>query len=203
MTLSSRQRWMLYAIAGLLTAAAMLAVQPNEEAEVPLVQAKVAAPTTRQKPATSATSKALMPLQARPFGGAGRSPFGETQAASHAPISSPEALAAAAAPAAASSTPVQNTTPTLPFSFLGRWTENGVTTVYVAFNGRGIPAVAGKPLNSEYFVEAIGERDMRLLHRASGTHYTLALVAGAGAGVAPTANAANNANTASATEEQN
>jgi hypothetical protein len=196
---------MLYAAAGLLTVAAMLAVQPEDEAEAPLTPlapAKVAAPPTRQALAPTTPTTALMPLPARPFSGAGRSPFGETQTASQAQRQSPEALAAAAA-AAPPAAPVQNMAPALPFSFLGRWTENGITTVYVTAGGKGLPAVAGKPLTREYFVEAIGARDMRLLHRPSGTRHTLALVVGATPAPGSAANAANAAPAASATEEQN
>jgi len=201
MTLTSRQRWMLYAVAGLLTVLAMVAVEPsvdsNDNAEAQLLPVRTPARTPAVATTASPGNTALMPLPARPFGGAGRSPFGEASANISTAPPSPEALAATAAAAA----PPVNTTPTLPFSFLGRWTEHGVTTVYVSFGGRGLPAVAGKPLTSEYFVEAIGERDMRLLHRPSGTHYTLALVAGAGA--PPPTNSANAANAAAATEEQN
>lgn len=181
MALSTRQRWMLYGLAGLLTAAAMVAVGPDaEEAAVDPVAPvhRQARPTARTPGTVGTPALALVPLPTRPFSAAGRSPFDEEAVATPAAANAAAVAAAQAAAAAAPRPPVVVTAPPLPFGFLGRWQEGGVSTVFVSHGGRGLPAVAGRPLTPQYQVEHIGEREMQLRHVPTGTRQTLALVAG-------------------------
>nr|WP_145552416.1 hypothetical protein [Variovorax boronicumulans] len=197
MALSTRQRWMLYGVAALLTGAAMLAVQPQDAADPPAACAPAARPA-RALPAGTAPAAPLAVPQ-RPYGGAGRNPFGDP--AQEAVATTAAAQTAAAAPPAAP-VPAPDLTaaaPALPFRFLGRWTEDGTSTVFLAHGPRQLAAVAGRPLTPDYLVEHIGTRELRLLHVPTGTRHVLALAAGQGAS-APAAGAAP---TAADTEEQN
>lgn len=181
MALSARQRWMLYGLAGLLTAAAMVAVGPDPRDDAAATVAPVsrqARPVARAASPVGAPALALVPLPARPFSAAGRSPFGEEALVTPAAAANAARVAAAqAAAAAAPAPPVALTAPPLPFGFLGRWQEGGVSTVFVSHGGRGLPAVLGRPLTPHYLVESIGEREMQLRHVPTGTRQTLALVA--------------------------
>ena len=200
MALSTRQRWMLYGVAALLTGAAMLAVQPQGEAGEAAASLPAARPA-RAVPAGTAPAAPAAPLALpqRPYGGAGRSPFGD-------PALAAAAAAAQAAAAAPPPTPVDSTAAApaataaaLPFRFLGRWTEDGTSTVFLAQGQRQFTAVAGRQLTPDYLVEHIGARELRLLHVPTGTRQTLALVAGQ----ASSAPAAGPAPAAADTEEQN
>lgn len=206
MGLTTRQRWMLYGLAGLLTVAAMVAVGPDAADEA----AATVAPVSRQpRPvmgahgaaSAPAPAMALVPLPARPFSAAGRSPFDEERLAPP-PAAAADAAAVAAAQAAAAAAPRQPvavTAPALPFHFLGRWQEGGVSTVFVSHGGRGLPAVEGRPLTPHYMVERIDKREMLLRHVPTGTRQTLALVAqGAAAAAASQASGARDES-----EEQN
>ncbi|KQP12652.1 hypothetical protein [Pseudorhodoferax sp. Leaf267] len=179
MALSTRQRWMLYGVAGLLTAAAMWAVEPEPTPDTVAPAARPARSAARAADAPTVPPLALAPLPERPFGGAGRSPFGESAAITPAQVAAAAAAAQARADMPPPPPPATATTPTEPpFVFLGRWTEDGVTTVFLSSGGRGLVAVAGRPLTPDYLVESIGERAMQLRHVPTGTRHTLALVAG-------------------------
>lgn len=198
MRLSTRQRWMLYAIAALLTGAAMLAVQPPPE--TPETAVVAAPPRPSGAPAATPIDPAApaLALSPRPYGGAGRSPFGD--ASPQAATAGAQAFVAAPpVPTSDLPPPSPPTAATLPFRFLGRWIENGTTTVFLAHGSRQLAAVAGQPLTSDYRVEHIGERTLRLVHVPTGTRHALALVAGPAA----TAGAAGPAPATADTEEQN
>ena len=202
MALSTRQRWMLYGLAALCTGAAMLAVQPQDDAAEPALSAPAARPARTASTSAPALPTATLVLPQRPYTEAGRSPFGDpaATAATAAAAAAAQAAAAAAPPAPAPGTaPALPAAPVLPFSFLGRWTENGATTVLLAHGGRQLSAVAGRPLTPDYTVEHIGERELRLLHLPTRTRHALALVAGRSAAAA----APGAAPAAADSEEQN
>jgi hypothetical protein len=206
MALSTRQRWMLYGSAALGTGAAMLAVQPPDDAPAPALasSAPAARPARSAAPSAPTLPTAALVLPQRPYTEAGRSPFGDpavaaaTAAAAAAAAAQAAAAAAPAAPAMASA-PALPAAPVLPFTFLGRWTENGLTTVLLAHGARQLSAVAGRPLTPDYTVEHIGERELRLLHVPTRTRHALALVAGPSAAAA----APGTAPAAADSEEQN
>lgn len=197
MALSTRQRWILYGVAALLTGAAMLAVQPPDEADEPAASLPAARPA-RAPSAVPATPVGPLALPQRPYGGAGRSPFGDPALAAAAAA---QAAAAAPPPAPIASTAAAPTTTATapPFRFLGRWTEDGKSTVFLAQGQRQFAAVAGGRLTPDYLVEHIGARELRLLHVPTGTRQALALVAGQ----TSSAPAAGPAPAAADTEEQN
>ncbi|KQP49929.1 hypothetical protein [Pseudorhodoferax sp. Leaf274] len=197
MALSTRQRWMLYSLAALLTGAAMLAVQPQEEAGAPAASLPATRPA-RAAPAEPGPA-ATLEVPQRPYAGAGRSPFGEPALAAAAAAQAAAAAAAAATPPVVAAAPLPTAAAALPFRFLGRWTEDGVSTVFLAHGPRQLAAVAGRHLTPDYLVEHIGTRELRLLHVPTGTRHALALVASPGA----SAPAAGPAPAAADTEEQN
>ena len=186
MALSTRQRWMLYGLAALGTGAAMLAVQPPDDAAAPALSAPAARPARSAAASAPALPTAALVLPQRPYTEAGRSPFGDPAVAAATAAAAAAQAAAAAAPAAPAmaSAPALPAAPVLPFTFLGRWTENGLTTVLLAHGARQLSAVAGRPLTPDYTVEHIGERELRLLHVPTGTRHALALVAGRSAAAA-------------------
>lgn len=183
MAWSTRQRWMLYAVAGLLTGAAMLAAPPAEpEAEAVVAPAVRPTQHTRSAQAAAPQAPATLALAQRPYGGAGRNPFAEPAA-----LAAAEAQAAAAARLASATpppAPLSSAPPSVPmhrlpaFGFLGRWTENGATTVFLSLDGRQLAAVAGQPLTPDYRVEQVDAHTLRLRHVPTGTPHVLALVAG-------------------------
>ncbi|RCW71338.1 hypothetical protein [Pseudorhodoferax soli] len=184
MALSTRQRWMLYGLAALGTGAAMLAVQPPDDAAAPALSAPASRPARSAAATAPALPTAALALPQRPYTEAGRSPFGDPAAAAATAAAAQAAAAAAPAVPAMASAPARPAAPALPFTFLGRWTENGLTTVLLAHGARQLSAVAGRPLTPDYMVEHIGERELRLLHVPTGTRHALALVAGRSAAAA-------------------
>lgn len=191
MAWTARRRWTAYALAALATGAALLAAPPDGPPAEPV------APAART-PAPAALAEVPV-LPHRPYAPAGRSPFGEAPAGGGAAGAAAAAAAAAEAAAAAAAVPPPPAAPVLPFAFLGRWTEHGVTTVLLSAGGRPLAAVEGQPLTAEYWVEHIGERELRLRHVPTGARLPLALVAGqATTPAAPGATAP-----AADTEEQN
>ena len=188
MALSTRQRWMLYGVAALLTGAAMLAVQPQQEVGEAAASLPAARPA-RAVPAGTAPAAPAAPLALpqRPYGGAGRSPFGD-------PALAAAATAAQAAAAAPPPTPVDSTAAApaataaaLPFRFLGRWTEDGTSTVFLAQGQR--LAGAGRHMQQAQFARA------DVLDQVVGCELA--------AGQASSAPAAGPAPAAADTEEQN
>jgi hypothetical protein len=200
MALSTRQRWILYGVAALLTGAAMLAVQPQQEVGEPAASLPAARPA-RALPAGAASPVPAGPLALpqRPYGGAGRSPFGDPALAAAAAAAQAAAAAPPPAPMASTVAAPATTAAAPPFRFLGRWTEDGTSTVFLAQGQRQFTAVAGRHLTPDYLVEHIGARELRLLHVPTGTRQALALVAGQ----ATSAPAAGPAPAAADTEEQN
>lgn len=184
MAWSTRQRWMLYAVAGLLTGAAMLAAPPDEpeiEAEAaPAVRPTQRAQRTRSAQAAAPQAPAVLALPQRPYGGAGRNPFAEPAALAAAEAAAAARLASAAPPPAplSSAPPAVSVRQPPAFGFLGRWTENGATTVFLSLDGHQLAAVAGQLLTPDYRVEQVDAHALRLRHVPTGTPHVLALVAG-------------------------
>lgn len=205
MAWTARQRWMAYALAALATLAAIWAMPPEDEAEALLPPARPAAtprPATSAAPLPQPTPAGAAVLAERPYGGAGRDPFSASAASAQRtfatpPPPSPAAMAAARAAAAAAQAAAEAAQAPR-FTFLGRWHENGETTVFLSTGGRPLAARAGQRLTPDYLVEHIGERELRLRELRSGRRSTVALVAGGTTGGSPGAPAA-----AQDIEEQN
>ena len=158
MTLSPRQRWIAYAAAGALTAAAMVAVNRPEPAAV--VQA-VPRPATTTKTATAGSERAppaatTLTLEKRVSAAPQVDPF--------APLGAEAAATAAAAAAAsrAAGPPPAAVAPPLPFSYLGRWQEGGRSAVFLWRGDRSFKVLGPGPLDADYAVERLGPRHVVL-----------------------------------------
>lgn len=197
MALAARTRWILYGVAGLATLAAMRWV--DQRSERPVV---VAATTTRAsaplavrtQPAASDTQVRLDWLKRRPGEDVPRSDPFSAQGPGM-PTQPPVEAAPAPAPP-----PPPPQAPPLPFTYLGKWTEKGQTTVFLSRGERHVSVRGPGKLDETYAVESIDERQIVLNYLPLGIRQSLALVPGAppvqAAGAAPEA-------AEESTEEQN
>lgn len=116
-------------------------------------------------------------------------------------------VAAAAAPAAATPAAAPAPAPTappLPFTYLGRWTENGRTQVFLQHQGSNLTVAGPGPLTGDYDVRAIDEQSMELVYRPLKQVQRLALTrSGGDDAVAPTVSAATSAAGGATPEEGN
>jgi hypothetical protein len=172
MKLSSRQRWVLYAIAGLLTAAAMWHVDhaaPPASDAVQAARVAGAGNTAPLRPA-SAPEDPLVFLQNRHRSGPspGTDPFADGPAAASA--APPSTVTAAPAAAARPAPP-----PPPPFTYMGRWEENGETVIFLRSNERVFAVRGVGPLDDSYVVEAIAPDRITLKHLPMGETQTIAL----------------------------
>lgn len=169
MTLTTRQRWLAYAAAALLTGVAMAWVDRRDEAAsgaLPVVL-PVALPVARSGPAAApragamdnpdslpGSAERLVALAERTVTPPTSDPFetaatvAASMAAAGASTSRPMPIAAAPAPAL----------PAMPFTFLGRWTERGQTTVYLQRDNRSVSVRGVGKLDDEYSVESIDDQ---------------------------------------------
>lgn len=171
MAISAKQRWSIYAVAGVLTLLAMRwagslsgAELASSEiaaiAERPQQMQRVEAPAVSTEPATSVHLERLAPRIATPAVG---NPFGTRvrEDAEHRPV----------APAK----PPPPQAPPLTFSYLGKWIENGTTTVYLSRQRRNYLARVGESLADEYTVVAIEENQIILNYVPLGIKQALPL----------------------------
>lgn len=173
MALSARTRWLFYGIAGTATVAAMQWVDRRAQEPEPVV---AAAPPRRAGPASAPAPsgdgqvrlewlkrKAGEDLpRGDPFSGQG-----------------PGAPAQAQAPAPPPPPPAPPQAPPLPFTYLGKWTEQGQTTVYLARGERHVAVRGPGKLDESYTVESIDERQIVLNYVPLGIRQALPLVPGA------------------------
>jgi hypothetical protein len=175
MKLSSRQRWALYAVAGLGTAAAMWqvdhAVPPAADAVQPARAAGAASAASAPLAGTSADPLAFLQNRHRAGPGTGTDPFADgASVAATGPV--PAALAAgasAAAPAAPAPAPLP------PFTYMGRWEENGETIIFLRGNNRVFEVRGVGALDDSYVVQAIAPDSITLKHLPMGEVQTIAL----------------------------
>jgi hypothetical protein len=185
MAWSPRTRWIIYGAAGLATLVAMQWVDENQEAEVAVVPA-APRPTTgapaAQQAAEADAQVRLEWLRRRPGEEVPRSdPF------SARPPGAPAPEQQAAPPPPPPPPPPQ--APPLPFTYMGKWTENGQTTVYLSQGERHVAVRGPGKLNETYVVESIDDRQMVLNYVPLGIRQVLPLAPGApaaqAAGAAP------------------
>jgi hypothetical protein len=162
MTLTPRQRWAAYAVAGALTAAAMLAVDQRAEPAATVVQAvpraaAAAAGGARQTLSSSPLLPTSLTLDRRVSAAPQSDPFAPLGAETAA-----TAAAAAAAASAAAGPPPAPVAPPLPFSYLGRWQEQGRSAVFLWRGDRSVKVLGPGPLDADYAVERLEPRRLLL-----------------------------------------
>ncbi|MBC5784457.1 hypothetical protein H8N03_16030 [Ramlibacter sp. USB13] len=196
MALSARTRWWAYGVAGLATVGAMQWV--DQRAAEPEV---VAAATPRRStpvPAGAASAPAddtqvrLDWLKRRTGEDLPRGdPFGTQNMA----VQQQQQAQAAAAPPP----PPPPQAPPLPYTYLGKWIEQGQTTIYLARGEHHVAVRGPGRLDDTYTVESVNENQIVLNYVPLGIRQTLPLVPGA----APTQAAAGAAPPEESTEETN
>ncbi|MFT3819939.1 MAG: hypothetical protein QM750_20385 [Rubrivivax sp.] len=162
MKLTPRQRWMAYAAAGALTAAAMWAVDHRAEpaAAVQAVPRTAAAPGGGRQPRSSPPPLPLMLTLEKRVSTTPRSdPFAPLGAEATATAA---AAASAAAARAAAGPPPAPAAPPLPFSYLGRWQEQGRSAVFLWRGDRSVKVLGPGPLDADYAVERLEPRRLLL-----------------------------------------
>ncbi|MEF7612412.1 hypothetical protein V4F39_00730 [Aquincola sp. MAHUQ-54] len=177
MAWTARQRWIAYAGAGALTAAAIVTAPPPAP---PVDDTLVAAVPATAPAARGAGTAAPAPA---PRGGlvlpdAARRAFAPSAAD---PFAMPAWEAPPPPPASVAPAPVAEvappSAPPLPFTYLGKWIEQGQTTVFLSAGGRDHSARVGATLEGGYRVEAIEEHQIVLRYQPLGTLQALPLQA--------------------------
>jgi len=151
----ARHRWLAYAGAGLLTLAAMAWVdRGRDEGAVALPTARVATPV-----ASRAAPAAGVPLlRARAENEPLDDPFGA--------FGEPVAAAAFAPPPREPQPAAPPAPPPLPFAYVGRWTEQGRTTIYLQRKDRSVAVLGLGRLDDEYSVQSISDQGMVFKYKA-------------------------------------
>jgi hypothetical protein len=182
MKLGARLRWISYAIAAAATAAAIWTGDPSPPATPEVVRA-----TRSARPA--AAPVAIDSSQRRPIDSS--DPISQRAAASRASSNDPfaeevQVAARVAAPLPAAPVTTAPAVPPLPYTYVGRWDENGRTVVYLQESGQGVVQVHGPGrLNERYAVESVTPERMVLKYLPLGLRQTLALARAEG-GAPPT-----------------
>ena len=164
---ASGARWLAYGLAAAFTAAAMVWVNEGDEADTVLpTSARTAATSTSTT--TTDTRDSAAPLQlstviARP----GEPPLADPFAASTGITA--EQAAQAAVQRAAPPAPRAPMAPALPFSFLGRWKEQGKSFVFLQRGDRSYKIDGPGALDADYAVQSIDEQQVTLKYLPLGT----------------------------------
>jgi hypothetical protein len=155
------QRWAAYAAAGAATLAAMAGLEPAADEATATV---LPAPRRGEPPRAAEPATVLPPLRAR----VAVAPLADPFAAQAAVVPVQRPITSGAAPAAAAPA-----APPLPFSYLGQWTENGQRAVFLQRDGRTYAVRSPGPLDAEYAVLSIDERQLTLRYLPLGTQAAL------------------------------
>jgi hypothetical protein len=180
MAWSARARWVIYGIAALGTVAAMRWVDetsvPQEQVVAPAAPRPAAreAPDARSTARTAPDVKSGAPSEVRldwlaraPMGDAKSDPF------SDGPTDPPPATLRDTPPPP----PPAPQAPPLPFSYVGKWTEDGRTIVFLARGGNNVAVRGPGKLDDAYAVESIDDKQMVMKYLPLGKPQVLSLVA--------------------------
>jgi hypothetical protein len=187
MKVPASARWSAYALAAVLTLAAAIWVGDDDAALVVQPSTRSSEPrSTGGRQAVEPAAPGLALLAARNAQGATADPFAVLD-----PVPE-ETIAAGAGARAQALAPPAASAPPLPFVYLGRWKEQGRTSVFVQRDDRSYKIDGPGPLDSEYAVRSIGDDRISLTYLPLGTVQELRLDAPAvarAAGPAPIAQA--------------
>lgn len=169
-------RWACYAIAAAGTAAAMWHVdhRADDTGTVQAVrppQRGLVLPAAATRPVSGPDTLAVLKQRLDAALSGGADPFSDDRPArGAAPAAAPVAAAATAAPAA----------PAMPYSYVGRWVDQGTTEVFLQAASRVVSVRGPGPLEDGYAVEAIGPEGLTI-KGAAGERYTVSFAAAGGA----------------------
>lgn len=203
MVISARLRWTLYGLAALGTAAAIWSGDPAGSQAPEVVQ-----PTRAASPAAGRVAVDRRRATTVQAGDVLAQRMALSRASSSDPFADDMPAALAAGPVAAQpATPAAATVPAvpaLPFTYIGRWQEKGMTVVYLQENGQHVVQVRGPgPLNDRFAVESIADDRMVLRAQPGGRRYTLLLARTEGGGGAQAPAAPGGGNEAAPSQEEN
>jgi len=173
MKTSPALRWACYAIAAAATGAAMWHVDQREPAAdtiqaVRPAQRGMGMPASLSRPAAPDDALAILKQRLDAAMSGSADPFSDGRAAAAAPA--PVQPEPAAVPAAAAA-PVQ------PFTYVGRWQEQGGTVVFLQSGDRVLSVRGPGPLEGGWSVESIGADSLVL--KGNGQRQTIAFAAAA------------------------
>lgn len=175
MKLAQRKRQLLLAVALAATLLATYFAPPTEVADVGSPEAT--SPVTQQaQRAAPAASARLWPAQ--------RDALAEEPGELFA-IPPPPAPVRASAAGTRPVPPPAPVAPPLPFVYMGRMVEDGVTTVFLTRNDKSYVVKAGDVLDGQYRVAAINPSGVELVYIPLGTTQLLATAGAAQAAPAP------------------
>lgn len=175
MKLAQRQRQLLLAVALAATLLATYFAPPTEVADVGSPEAT--SPVTQQvQRAAPAASSRLWPAQ--------RDALAEEPGELFA-VPPPPAPVRASATGTRPAPPPAPVAPALPFVYMGRMVEDGITTVFLTRNDKSYVAKAGDVLDGQYRVAAIQPSGVELIYIPLGTTQFLATAGTAQAAPAP------------------
>jgi hypothetical protein len=187
MRISAKARWSLYAIAAVLTVAAMLRVNPRKDDDM-VMPASVSSP-----PRQSAQSADVAPDRHAPtandpiarlkrqietaIGHGGIDPFRDGPTAEELQAAAAAQVVAAAQQQGAAAAEPPPPPPLPPFRYLGRWTEQGRTLAFLKSGDRVVQVDGPGPLaGSPWKVVAVGD-DLVTLQMPKGPKHTLSFEA--------------------------
>lgn len=173
MPIGPRTRWIFYAAAGAATLAAMKWVDEPQDEGAAVVAAVTRAPVpgaaTKQPEADGQVKLDWLKRKpgeelprADPFSARPLAPTQEAQAPAPPPPPPPPPQA-----------------PPLPFTYLGKWTEQGKTTIFLARGDQHVAVKGPGRLDDSYAVESVDDRQVVLTYVPLGIRQVLPLVPGA------------------------
>lgn len=172
MALSARTRWLFYAVAGAATVSAMQWVDERAEGSDEVVAALPRASAPAGAPAPAGDDQVRLEwLKRRPGEDLPRTDPFSAQA--------PGGPQQVQAPPPPPPPPPPPQAPPLPFTYLGKWTEQGQTTIFLGRGERHVAVRGPGKLDDTYSVESIDERQIVLNYIPLGIRQSLPLVPGA------------------------
>jgi hypothetical protein len=188
-----RMRWIAYGLAAVATLGAIVAGEAPQQEHLAVVE-----PVRREPGTPAAPPAARGEVQVR-LDLLRRGPGTEL------PRSDPFSLPAPPAPPqpavqAPPAPPPRPQAPALPFTYMGKWTENGKTIVYLARGDSHVAVKGPGRLDDSYSVESVDERQVVLTYQPLGVRQVLPLLAGAAPSATLSAGAAAPSETESSEE---
>jgi len=162
-------RWACYAIAAAATGAAMWHVDHPADVSDAVQPARpaprgLAMPVGATRPAANPDALALLKQRLDAALGGSADPFSDAG-----PVAQAAAVAAAAAPQPAAA-PAEPVAPAMPFTYVGRWLEQGQAVVFLQAGDRVLSVKGPGPLEgSPYAVESIGADSLTLKMPGGGS----------------------------------
>jgi hypothetical protein len=159
-------RWIGYAAAAVATAMAMAWVDHDDTVVQPVSRSPIRTPSAGLRAPTMESSQRPAPvaiLHPRSLAEPVADPFESL------PVAAAKSSIAAAPVRAPAEPSLGAAAPPLPFSYVGRWKENGRTTLYLQRDDKPIAVRGPGRIDAEYSVQSIDERGVVFTYMPLGT----------------------------------